>query len=202
MMRRFHWQPFVLLLLALVQPARAAETPLLTMGSEDLGHGYGPAKPALIPVILRSLEAFETPQLDDCLAENDGRKGDYASLFVAYRFANASGSRLWVVRPKLKPWCSILYGAHLFRYFLIEERPARSSPQYRLVMANGGDGLAVYPRISHGLNDILATGCNASQCWSSRMAYDGSRYRSVRCTRTEPRGDKEIDVPIRCEDDR
>ena len=95
-----------------------------------------------------------------------------------------------------------LYGAHLFDYFLVEQYIASSKVRYRLVFQSGGDGFAIYRHLSHGLNDIEATGCIMTGCRAERMEFDGHRYKPVQCTRTHFDGDgKEIKTVRPCGSD-
>ncbi|HEV2818716.1 MAG TPA: hypothetical protein VGW40_16020 [Allosphingosinicella sp.] len=188
-------------MLAVGCSAAAAERPLFRAGSEQAVPGeMRPALP-LIRFVLNALDREDARTLAECIAENGLGAGDYGALLRAVRIGAGPGRRLWFVRPSHGPlWCHALYGAHLFRYFLVEERLGRTSRRYRLVFRNGGDFFAVYPRLHHGLNDIETTGCNAFKCWIVRLAYDGRRYRPIRCSRTDWRRDgTTVTRPIRCD---
>jgi hypothetical protein len=161
-----------------VSPA-AAERPLLRSGSETSVPGeIRPALP-LARFIIGSLDRDDVRILDECIAGNGVTPHAYEALLLAVRIPSAAGRRLWFVRPSHTASCLPLYGAHLFRYFLVEERAGR----YRMSFQGGGDVFAVYPRLSHGLNDIETTGCNARECWTARWVYNGTRYRPGWCTR-------------------
>ena len=174
----------VVLCTLVAQPVLAGEKTLLSAGTET--PTYGEARPSrdLVRVVLTAVQKDEVKALDDCLAEQGFRRGDYASLLSAVRIDAAGGRKLWFVRPALKPYCFALYGAHLFRYFWLEEHQAANRPRYRLLFQNGGDVFAVYRQQHHGLNDIEATGCIVNRCRSARMSFDGRAYRSVLCADT------------------
>ena len=92
-----------------------------------------------------------------------------------------------------------LYGAHLFDYFLIEQYNFSHKMKYRLIFQNGGDGFAIYRHLSHGLNDIEATGCIMTGCRTARMEFDGQKYLPVRCTLTHfDKDGKEIKIVRPC----
>jgi hypothetical protein len=146
-----------------------------------------------------SLERDDVRMIGECLTEQGLAPRNYGTLLRAVRIRAGPGRRLWFVRPALTPWCHALYGAHLFRYFLVEERLGRAPRRYRVVFRGIGDFFAVYPRLSHGLNDIEPTGCVAFECRTSRMAYDGAGYRPIRCTRTTWPNGREVTRPRRCE---
>lgn len=197
--------PILTILLSAGSPAAAAERPLFTAYSE---HPERPRQrqvrpaPALVRLVLRAVDSNDVRLLDTCIAEQRLRPGDYGSLLRAVRIRAGPDRLLWFVRPVLRPpYCPALYGAHLFRYFLFEERTAGARPRYRLVFQNGGDYFAVYRRLHRGLNDIEATSCTVGDCWTVRMAYDGMRYRPSRCSHTAVNRGQEVTRPRRCEPD-
>lgn len=163
-------------------PAFASDKPLLKTGTEISAPGEVLPSPELVRVVLGTINNDDVERLDACLSEQGLKRSDYASLLRAVRIDAGANVSLWFVRPALKPYCLALYGAHLFRYFWIEEQPSGSQRSYRLLFHNGGDFFAVYRRQSHGLNDIEATGCTASECRSTRMAFDGREYQPIRCS--------------------
>lgn len=188
-----------MMLAAAGYPVAAAERPLFTTGSEHSVAGEArPAQP-LVRFVLGSLESDDVRMLDECITEQRLTHRDYGALLLVVRIRSGPGRRLWYVRPAHRPYCHALYGAHLFRYFLVEERTGRAPRRYRLVFRGVGDFFAVYRRLSHGLNDIEPTGCTAFECWTARMAFDGARYRPTRCTHTTWPNGREVTRPRRCE---
>jgi hypothetical protein len=187
----------LLLLLAAGGAARAQDRPILTIDTETADAGYVRPKPSLTSIVVRSLEPLDSQALDGCLSDDGLPRHDYGALLRARGFRGQRGRTLWIVRPALAPYCQALYGAHLFRYFVIEEQ-TRSVPHVRLLLSGGGDGISIYPRIRHGLNDIEQTGCDATQCWSTRSGFDGHRYRAVGCSHATSEHGREIDRPARC----
>ena len=184
------------------QPALAADKPLLQVGTEMSAPGEIRPSQELVRVVLGAIDKDDVAQLNDCIAEQGLKHADYAALLRAVRIDAGPGRKLWFVRPTLKPYCFALYGAHLFRYFWIEEQLSSSLPHYRLLFKNGGDIFAVYRQQSHGLNDIEATGCIVSECRSARMAFDGREYRPIRCSWTNRDAQKrEITHARRCDSD-
>ncbi|HEX4860190.1 MAG TPA: hypothetical protein VFV07_03070, partial [Rhizomicrobium sp.] len=155
----------VLLLAAVARPGLAADKPILEAGTEEPMKGAVRPSPGLVRVVLGALiDKFEIEELRDCLKQEHLKRTDYAALLRAVRIDAGGGRTLWFVRPALEPYCHVLYGAHLFRYFWIEELPPGTPKRYRLLFHNGGDMFAVYRKQSHGLNDIKATGCIVDEC--------------------------------------
>ena len=178
--------PILAILLSATASIAAAERPLFTASTEF------PERPRqrevkpnaeLVRLMLIARGREDIPLFDECLAREHLPPRDYGSLMYAIPIRSGSGRTLWFVRGSLDRWCIGLYGAHAFSYFLIDERAGRQ-PRYRLVLDGGGDHFAIYPTRHHGLNDIEMTGCRAFDCDSSRMVFNGRRYRAIRCTST------------------
>ena len=172
-----------LLWTAALQPGLAAEKPVLDAGTEEpLKHAVRPSR-ELTHFVIGVIDKVYVEELDDCLSQDKLKRRDYAALLRAVRIGAGGGRALWFVRAAQgRYYCQALYGAHLFQYFLIEEQPPGAKAHYRLLFENGGDAFAIYAKKSHGLNDIEATGCIVDECRSARMSFDGSRYRTVKCT--------------------
>lgn len=167
--------------LTLAAPSQAAEKPLLSASTETQSPGEARPPPKIVRIVLTAIDKADLEQLGECLAAEGLPKGDFAALLRGGRIEAGNGRSLWFVRPALKPYCQALYGAHLFRYFLIEDGHKGAPP--KLVFQNGGDAFAIYRTQSQGLNDIEATGCIATECRTARLSFDGQRYRPTTCSR-------------------
>ncbi len=191
----------VLCFATIAAPVSAEEKPLLSASAESLSPGEVRPSDDLVRVVIRSIDKDDVQQLDECLSDEGQKAADYAFLLRAVRVPARPGHILWFVRPTLKPYCFGLYGAHLFRYFLIEEQP-EATPHFRLLFHNGGDFFRIYRQQSHGLNDIEATGCIVSECSSARMSFDGREYRTVKCSVTTwDKRRREVTKSRRCASD-
>jgi hypothetical protein len=182
------------------QPVFSKDKPLLHASTEVETPGALRPSKGLAAVVLRAIDKIDIEDLDECLVQERFKKADYAALLRAVKIDAEDGRKLWFVRPALKPYCQALYGAHLFRYFLVEDQPA-AEPRYRLLYHRGGDGFSVYPGKSHGLNDIEATRCIVGECRSTRMAFDGKTYRKVRCSITTFNNGDDMTKERRCGSD-
>lgn len=165
----------------LAQSALAQERPILEASTETPTPGAIMPWPGLLRVVLDAIGKEDIEQLDECIAEQELRRADYAPWLRAVEINAGGGRTLWFVRPALRPYCHALYGAHLFRYLWIEEQASAQGPLFRVLFQNGGDEFAVYAQQNHGVNDIEPTGCNAIECRSARMSFDGETYRAARC---------------------
>ncbi len=189
----------VLALTVLALPSSAAEIRILHAATELANPGAVAPSRLLVRAVLEGLDADTVRGLDQCLSQNGLGSGDYGAILSAERIRNTSGRTLWFVRPALTPYCSALYGAHLFRYFLLEERGAGAHLAYRIVFQDGGDDFQVFSTVRHGLNDIEPAGCISGLCQSARLSFDGHRYRPIRCSRTTwNNAGREVTVRIPC----
>ena len=168
--------------LTAMAPASAREKPILRAGSETRSPGETRPSKELTRTVIATLDENDISLLDGCIADKGLKHGDYAALLRVVKIPAGHGRNLWFVRAADKPYCVALYGAHLFRYFLIEEQHANGASSYRVVFQRGGDEIAVYAKQSHGLNDIQTTGCIAIGCRTARWSYDGRQYQPIQCT--------------------
>ena len=187
MFRPLHRLPiFVVLLWVAAMPVRAEDEPLVSATTEHFSPVGVPPSPGLTSFIIKGMGHNWQEKVDECLADKELhlRKGDYASVLRAIQVKSSPRHSLWFLRPTTKPYCMALYGAHLFNYFLVEQDGGPPKMRYRLIFQNGGDGFAIYGHVSHGLNDIAATGCIMTGCRTERMEFDGQKYVPVLCTQT------------------
>lgn len=200
-----------LMSLVFVQNAGAEAEPVLKAATELVTPcEQRPSEAVLAPVLRKIAEDDRSRpgrhevvdddmyRLRECIRDLKLRRGDYASLFRMVRVRSTDVTTLYFVRPALKPYCDVLYGAHLFRYFLVADLPQDGRDRYRLVFANGGDFFSVEPHVSHDLNDIMTGGCDAANCWVAHWTFNGASYVSKRCFR-EPAGEN-TRVRVRCSD--
>jgi hypothetical protein len=124
---------------------------------------------------------------------------DYKALMLAWAYPTP-GHRLHVVRATAK-YCGVFYGERDFAYYLVDERRGGGPPSFNLVLANRGDRMKVLSKVTNGLNEIEAAGCDDRGCRIARMAFDGRRYRPVQCEETIVRGKREERRPRRCGSD-
>lgn len=165
-------------------PAVAADhEPILKMGTESSTKGLGLPPQPVVDTIIRSLNKDDINELDECIEDQKLKQHAYRDLLRSAMFRPSPGHKLYFVRAS-DTYCGGLYGAHNFRYFLVEQSNDGGRLKYKIVFENRGDLLGIYPDVSHGLNDIEPSGCIVSECRSARLSFDGRAYRPVRCTRT------------------
>ena len=197
-----HWfrtTLYAALLCATPPQAWANDKPLLTASTENLSPGETLPFPELVRIAIRGIDPEE---LKICLADAGLKPNQYASLLRAVQIRSSTARNLWFVRPTIPLFCPVFYGAHAFRYFLIEEEVFKLRSRYRLLFEHSGDFFAIYPQQNHGLNDIEATGCIATECRSARLSFNGQKYRPSTCTRTTFNSrHQETRKPRRCSSD-
>ncbi len=140
----------------------------------------------LANAVIRHIDDNDKRILNTCLAERHYAPGDYRKLLRAVRLSTQSTTELWFVRPATdNDYCGgALYGAHLFRYFVI----ARSGGKYRTVFSNGGDSFEVLRTMHHDFPDLRTIGCAGGGCDVTHQHFDGRRYRRVACGRIAMNG--------------
>jgi hypothetical protein len=186
--------------LACTPVAAADAQPILKMGTESSTKGLDVPPSRVVDAIIGSLNKDDIAELDQCIEDQNLKPHDYRQLLRSSLFKPAAGHLLYFVRGS-DAYCTGLYGAHSFQYFLVEEIKDHGRTIYKIVFENRGDLFAVYPEVAHGLNDIEPGGCIVSECRSARMSFDGRKYRPVRCARTTFDRNREVTEPRRCGSD-
>ena len=180
--------------------AAAGAQPLLKMRTEGSTRHLGVPPRQVVDVIMGSLEKDDIAVMDDCLEDLKLKPRDYRHLLRSAVFRPSPGHALHFVRASGAS-CSGWYGAHSFQYYLVDESFLGGRRKYRIVFEGRGDSFAVYARISHGLNEIEASGCIAIECRNARMAFDGRQYRPILCSRTTFDRNRETTEPRPCGSD-
>ncbi len=203
-MKSIRWAGAAALALATVTNTSAAPAQLKAIfrtGTESSTTGLALPPLEIVNVVVQSMDKEDVRELDQCVEDQQLKPHAYQKLLRSAVVRPSPGHILYFVRGS-NAYCGGLYGAHNFRYFLVDESSSSGRATVKIVFENRGDFFSIYPEISHGLNDIEASGCIVSGCSSARMAFDGRKYRAVDCSVTtfDPRG-HEVKKPRRCGDD-
>lgn len=175
------------------QPKAIFET-----GTESSTKGLTLPPAEIVNAVVRSMDEEDVRELDQCVADQQLKPRAYQNLLRSAVFRPSPDHVLYFVRGS-NAYCSGLYGAHNFQYFLVDESSNSGRTTVRIVFENRGDFFSIYPEIAHGLNDIEAAGCIVSECSSARMSFDGRKYRSVGCSVTTfDASGHEVKKPRRC----
>ncbi|MCW7541017.1 YdcF family protein [Aquabacterium sp. A7-Y] len=167
------------------QPQRDTPSPdlILSASTEVPTAGEETAPPALVDTVLEASDPADRDGIQECLSEFGIAKRHVNRLFRSVRLPSTEPNQtLYFVRPALKPYCMTFYGAHLFRYWLVEERRGPHRIRRTVRYFGAGDAFAVLPTQHAKMYDIEDTGCTASTCDVIRSEFDGSRYVATRCT--------------------
>lgn len=190
----------LLALLAAPVQAAAQAKPLFETSAKSFSWGLSMPIPPLVKVVVGTLGPSGPRQLDDCVRSQGLQPRNYRGLLLSGAFSPSPGHRLHVVRASDK-YCAAFYGPRDFVYYLVDERTGGPDRGFKLVLQNRGDRMAVLPKVTNGLNDIEAAGCNERGCRIARLAFDGRRYRAVQCEESEIRGKRETRRPRACGSD-
>lgn len=190
----------LLALLGGAAQAQPAGQPLLELKAKSVSWGLTLPIPPVVNIVVGTLNSAQRQQLDGCVREQRLQPRNYRGLLLSWYYPSSRGHRLHVVRASDK-YCAPFYGPNDFSYYLIDERSSGGPKSFNLVLANRGDRVAILSKVTNGLNEIEAAGCNAGRCRIARMAFDGRRYRSVQCEESEIRGKAEVRRPRRCGSD-
>lgn len=156
----------------------------LVLHASTEGESAGETEPpmAAVDAMLAAADPADVASLHTCMLEAHIPRRRRPSLFLWTALPRTGApERVYFMRPAHKPYCFTFYGAHLFRFWLMVERPGRSGQRYQVRYAGVGDFFEVLPSLSHGRHDITETNCTASRCGTRWYRFDGERYRAYRC---------------------
>lgn len=137
----------------------------------------------VVQLILRS-EPEDAQLFRECLAEQGLGSKAAAKLFSAQRIAGtADGLPDYFVRPALRPYCHVFYGAHLFRYWIVSRYRDRGRLKYKIIFHSGGDAVRVLAHSTNGHRDLELEGHNAVASDTSTWRFDGRQYVATGCIR-------------------
>jgi hypothetical protein len=157
--------------------------PILSASTENSTQDEQIPLPGVIRVLLKSFDKGDFERLNGCMADEKIQKGAYERLFRSAALPSLTkGETLYFVRPALEPFCRAFYGAHLFRYWLIVENEQKTSKTYKIRYAGVADEFEVFSSSSSGSYDIAETNCNAVNCGTVVMKFNGQRYMSFKCS--------------------
>lgn len=176
---------FFLLIALFALQARAAD-PIFWSDTESELKSTVPAPAGLAQFILRNEDADSRRQFKECMQENGIMDGQEAALFSVAEVPEVRGSmKVFFVRPTLRPYCFVFYGAHLFRYWFVKSSQPARNHNFKILFKGGGDGVGVLPTRTNGVADLITLGHTAvSQFWITH-AFDGREFREKGCERKD-----------------
>ncbi len=169
---------FVTVSAASAQPQSA---PILTSSTEGSTRG---AKMASVPIVNAVLDADKdlAERLRECMSENHIEKNAANKLFVSVLLPTINqNQQIYFVRGNPNTDCfSALIGAHAFYYWLVAKSKTLNSTTVRY--SGGSDAVSILRSIHNGMYDIESSSFTASNAYTAKMQFDGSKYVDTKCT--------------------
>lgn len=183
--------------LAFVHAQGIAETSEILLSqsteSESLPGSVAPER-AMIKSILSSYDKEDQitfrEMLNECVTD---KKQPQHQFFLKKKLPSLEeGTAVYFVRPSVKPYCGVFYGAHLFQFWLVNEKN-------KVIYAGGADGVTIFKTIHNGMYDIEVMHGGGWGFSETKMEFDGYKYKPVVCkeTRLDKRG-REVTKRVNC----
>ena len=83
--------------------------------------------------------------------------------------------RFFFIRPPLKPYYSVLYGAHAYTFWIVNQNQ-------KTVFFSAGDQFSVLEAISDGMHDVEVMNAFGGLAYRAVFAFDGSEYKAKSCS--------------------
>lgn len=155
---------------------------LLESSSETLQADSIASPDGLVEFILQ-LDLNDAASIRECAEENGIEKNNYSDLFVVSKVdLSSAGAQAYFVRPAITPFCGIFYGAHVFRYWFVEEKELfDSSNGFRVMFLNYSDDVSVFESEINGYKDIESMRHTAGHLFTTTFRYNGEEYQAAQC---------------------
>ncbi|MBB5019068.1 hypothetical protein HNQ59_002366 [Chitinivorax tropicus] len=138
--------------------------------------------PAMMRAIMKSTDDTDQEGVAACLGELSLPQSALPRLFLSTPLPTIqAGERKYFVRPALAPYCQTFYGAHLFRFWLINAQTIKGKTQYQVLFSGIGDVFEVLSSTHHQQYDLIQTNCTASSCIKEKLQFNGQQYQAVEC---------------------
>ncbi len=188
-----------LLALAFVTVSAASgqsqSAPILTSSTEGSTRG---AKMASVPIVNAVLDADKelVVGLYKCMSENHIEKNAANKLFVSVHLPTINqNQQVYFVRGALDTSCPLI-GAHAFNYWLV----SLSSGTYKVRYRGFSDDVSILRSIHNGMYDIESSSYTATNAFTAKMQFDGSKYIPTICTeKHRTKRGKEVVKKIPCD---
>jgi hypothetical protein len=119
---------------------------------------------------------------NECLIEKGLEKDSASSFFDAVAIdLNDDGLPDFFVRPAIKPYCHVFYGAHLFRYWFVTSHRQNGKIHYKIAFKNGSDQVELLNSRTNNYRDLVSVGHSAVEFYTSTLRFNGREYESVNC---------------------
>ncbi len=160
--------------------AQSQSAPILTSSTEGATRG---AKMASLPVVNAVLDADKdlAVGLRECMSENHIEKNAANKLFVSVLLPTINqNQQIYFVRGTLDTSC--LIGAHAFYYWLVVKSKTPNSTSYDVRYSGGSDAVSILRSIHNGMYDIESSSFTATNAYTAKIQFDGSKYVDTKCT--------------------
>ncbi len=140
--------------------------------------GWQPITEKLAAALVARGDPTDRAELDDTI-HSEHLPRNLRQFFVARPVPLSDGGlRTLFVRPPTEPYYQPFYGAHTFRFWVVDARG-------RILLAAQADRFAVLGSVHEGMHDVLVSQCRGGFCYDTTAAFHDGAYRDGACvTRT------------------
>jgi hypothetical protein len=157
--------------------AQSQSAPILTSSTEGSTRG---AKMASVPIVNAVLDAADKDLvvgLHKCMSENHIERNAANKLFVSVHLPTINqNQQIYFVRGSLDTSCPLI-GAHAFNYWLV----SLNSGTYKVRYRGFSDAVSILRSIHNGMYDIESSSYTATNAFTAKMQFDGSKYIPTIC---------------------
>ena len=160
---------------------RQQAAPILSTSTEGETPGAKTASAMIANAVLQSFDSEEGDRLRRCMSENRIPPSDVRKLFVSVQLpAISQNQSLYFVRGGNGD-CPFI-GAHNFQFWLVVMSKSLNSDTYKVLYSGRSDAVSILRSIHNGMYDIEVESYTATNAFTAKMEFDGSKYISTLCT--------------------
>lgn len=179
---------------------RQQSAPILVASTEGETRGAKTASAMIANAALEALDSTERDRLRQCMSENRIPRDDVHKLFLSVQLpAISQNQSLYFVRGNIDQPCPFI-GAHAFQFWLVVMSKSLNSATYEVRYSGASDAVSILRSIHNGMYDIEEESYTATNAFTAKMQFDGSKYIPTLCTeRHRTKRGKEVVRKIPCD---
>ena len=158
----------------LAAPGASAHGSATAFSTEDSTAGWISIGEPLARTLVAGSDKLERDMVQEAIKE-EGLARNYRQFFRARKIALATSGRAAVfVRPASEPYYMPFYGAHIFRFWVVDAAG-------HVLLSSAADEVALLDAVHGGMRDLRVSQCRGGACYDTTEIFEHGQYRNGRC---------------------
>ena len=158
----------------LAAPGASAHGPATSFATEDSTAGWMSIGEPLARKLVADGNKIERDTVQDAI-KDEGLARNYRQFFRARKIDLATTGRAAVfVRPASEPYYMPFYGAHIFRFWVVDAAG-------HVLLSSAADEVALLDSVHGGMRDLRVSQCRGGVCYDTTELFEHGQYRNGSC---------------------